>query len=223
MEDEQRKLNKLALWLDEQPRSGPWNMALDEALLEYARLPVLRVYRWSSAAVSAGIRFKLSELDDVQLPVVKRMTGGGLVWHDGDVTFTLVVPEGDDLSRLGPREIYHWLHGHLAAELTATTGREHHLVTPDEAADGPRCFDAPVEHDVVHQGRKVAGGAQRRSRRGFLHQGSMRPARHDGDFWQRLAARLAHEVVPYVPDAQIMHTAEHLLHTRYLLPDWSRS
>lgn len=68
-------------------------------------------------------------------------------------------------------------------------------ITPE--AGGRECFEAPVMHDVVVAGRKAAGGAQRRTKRGLLHQGSIQGARLEKDFPRRLAEVLSREVVEW--------------------------
>ena len=40
--------------IDPEPHDAALNMAIDEALLQTASLPLLRVYRWSRPAVSVG-------------------------------------------------------------------------------------------------------------------------------------------------------------------------
>src|ERR1700743_1226729 len=74
-----------------------FNMALDEALLEaMPRLqkPVLRFYRWTEPAASFGYFQKFSEIQRATLlrPLVRRPTGGGLVPHDADWTYSLAFP-----------------------------------------------------------------------------------------------------------------------------------
>src|SRR5258706_1480850 len=81
--------------------SGPcppaFNMALDEALLEaMPRLgkPVLRFYGWTERAASFGYFQKYSEIEPLTplRPLVRRPTGGGLVAHDADWTYSLAIP-----------------------------------------------------------------------------------------------------------------------------------
>src|SRR5277367_1833538 len=66
------------------------NMAIDEALLREVREPVLRIYEWNVPAVSLGY-FQPAALAGDR-PFIRRYTGGGLVDHARDVTYTLVVP-----------------------------------------------------------------------------------------------------------------------------------
>jgi lipoate-protein ligase A len=78
------------LFPDETERSGPEQMALDEALLEYAERPMLRSYRWAGQAVSFGYSQSLAAVREriPPLPSVRRWTGGGIVEHGGDWTFS---------------------------------------------------------------------------------------------------------------------------------------
>jgi lipoyl(octanoyl) transferase len=220
------KLRRLHLWLDEEPRSGPENMAWDEALLDQSTSPVLRYYRWSGDWASVGIRFDLDALPTEigkHYSVVKRITGGGIVYHDVDATFTVIVPQGDELGSLGTRHVYEWIHGALARNLDATNKQSHRLVGENESVEGDACFQAPVLHDVKDAtGAKIAGGAQRRSRTGFMHQGSMITTGVPLHFWQQLAAELAEEVIPWRPDASLASHAGQIAAQRYNQPEWSR-
>src|SRR5438045_2668802 len=83
------------------PEDPAFNLALDEALLQaMPRLgrPVLRFYGWTERAASFGYFQKLAEVERlVQLrPLVRRPTGGGIVPHDGDWTYSLAFPTGNE-------------------------------------------------------------------------------------------------------------------------------
>src|SRR5882672_5933907 len=85
-----------SILLDSPALDGYGQMALDEVLLERAPKDglILRLYRWSGPAATFGY-FQAHEevLRQVigrpsgDFPLVRRLTGGGLVYHDGDVTF----------------------------------------------------------------------------------------------------------------------------------------
>jgi lipoate-protein ligase A len=168
-----KTFTRIGFWDDPVRRDGPDQMACDEALLRIAPIPVLRVFRWSEPWVSAGYFVAMDEARAVRpdLPVCRRWTGGGIVVHEGDFTFALSVPKTEPLAALRPAESYRQIHEALVdalielgceAELSGTSAK-----APSE------CFAAPVEHDVTAHGLKIAGGAQRRTRHGFLHQGSV--------------------------------------------------
>src|SRR5262245_66240639 len=100
-------------------QSGPcppaFNMAVDEALLEaMPRLqePVLRFYGWTEPAASFGYFQKFSEVERATLlrPLVRRPTGGGLVPHETDWTYSLVFPTGNDRYALRAEQSYQRAH-----------------------------------------------------------------------------------------------------------------
>jgi len=74
---------------------GPWNMAVDEFLLGKSNDPVLRIYGWSRPCVSIGYFQSIDEVDYEKckkqgVDVVRRMTGGGAVFHDKELTYSFV-------------------------------------------------------------------------------------------------------------------------------------
>src|SRR4051812_39191932 len=82
------------------PASGPWNMAVDEALLETAAatgLATLRFYQWSEPTLSLGyfqnIDQRAHHAPSADCPVVRRSSGGGAIVHDRELTYSLAVPE----------------------------------------------------------------------------------------------------------------------------------
>lgn len=169
-----KALPHLSLWDDPVRRDGPDQMACDEALMRVAAFPVLRVFRWSTPWVSAGYFVAMEAARAVRpdLPVCRRWTGGGIVVHEGDFTFALSVPRPQSLAALRPAESYREIHAALVVALTEF-GWEAELSGASAKAPS-ECFAAPVEHDVTAQGSKIAGGAQRRTRHGLLHQGSVK-------------------------------------------------
>ena len=91
------KFNKIRI-LETGYNSGPWNMALDEILMNYVKhdIPILRLYRWQPAAVSIGYFQSMDEEVDVKkckqigIDVVRRITGGGAVLHESELTYSFI-------------------------------------------------------------------------------------------------------------------------------------
>src|SRR4051812_17684515 len=113
--------NELTEILDAEPHEAALNMALDEALLRGAGTPLLRVYRWASAAVSFGYFGKYSAVA-ARWPgrdLVRRWTGGGEVPHGSDCTYTLIVPRAHPFCRLNAAESYRIIHAQIAELLDA--------------------------------------------------------------------------------------------------------
>lgn len=170
-----RIFGKLLLWVDPVARSGPEAMAVDEWLLETARTSVLRVYRWDGAWGSLGYFGKIAEARE-QVPGVdwvRRWTGGGVVDHRDDWTYTLAVPAGEPLAMMRGAESYRLPHSALAEALRAE-GIYATLATDEPGNGAALCFQNPVIHDLIAaDGAKLAGAGQRRVRIGLLHQGSV--------------------------------------------------
>jgi lipoate-protein ligase A len=166
----------LHLWIDPIARDGPENMAVDEWLAETCTEPVLRSYRWQPGWGSFGYFVKAAELPEWGLRWVRRWTGGGIVDHRADWTYTLFVPNGFGLAEAKGGESYRVIHTGLAAALQAG-GIDARLSKAMPPAAGGECFLQPVEYDVLSgEGRKIAGAGQRRTTRGLLHQGSVAAA-----------------------------------------------
>ncbi|MES2571853.1 MAG: hypothetical protein V4710_17595 [Verrucomicrobiota bacterium] len=157
--------------LDPEPHPAPLNMAVDEMLLRSASVPCLRVYRWKRPSVSFGYFSRHAEVarEWPGRDLVRRWTGGGVVPHGEDVTYTLVLPLDCPLVGMGAPELYRLIHERIATVL----GEGGTLAGSAAARVSDACFENPAMHDVLYGGRKVAGAAQRRTRSGLLHQGTV--------------------------------------------------
>ncbi|MDB6077805.1 MAG: Lipoate-protein ligase A-like protein [Akkermansiaceae bacterium] len=185
-------LRELSFWEDPEIRDGFTNMAVDDWLAEYFETPILRSYRWAPGWGSFGYFIPRAGLPPGPRHWVRRWTGGGIVDHRHDRTYTLFVPRGLELAEARGAESYRTIHVAVAAVLSEA-GQAASLSGGTASAPGGECFIRPVEHDVLDgKGRKIAGAGQRRSARGLLHQGSVLA---DGSFdAARLAGLLAAKV-----------------------------
>jgi lipoate-protein ligase A len=161
------------------PGEAAFNMALDEALLEsVARLggPVLRFYGWSQPAATFGYFQHFSEIASATLlrPLIRRPTGGGLVPHDADWTYSLAFPPGHEWHQLRAEESYRRVHEWIQAAF-ANLGIATELAPCCKKTAPGRCFVGYEKFDLLWLGRKIAGAAQRRNKLGLLIQGSVQP------------------------------------------------
>lgn len=188
-------LPKLILWKDPIARIGAECMAVDEVLLEWGKIPVLREYHWLEPTVTYGY-FDSEEtarmiFPDKELIFVRRWTGGGIVDHRADIPFTLAMHRTDVPARPTSAALYRWIHGALAKVLREC-GVECEMLSGDAPNGGRACFSSPVTSDLVHpNGDKLAGGGQRRVRDGVLHQGSIQNCVLPEGWCDLLANRLA--------------------------------
>lgn len=166
-------LPELAYWEDAFVRDGYENMAVDDWLAETFEQPVLRSYRWLPEWGSCGYFIRHAELPREPANWVRRWTGGGIVDHRRDRTYTLFIPRGFDLAEARGAESYRTIHA-AVAQVLAESGVAARLSASTTSAAGGECFVRPVEYDVMDaMGSKLAGAGQRRSVRGLLHQGSV--------------------------------------------------
>jgi lipoate-protein ligase A len=211
-------------------QSGPgdyaFNMALDEALLQAApRLgqPVLRFYSWTEPSASFGYFQKYAEVAMMTplRPLVRRPTGGGLVQHNADWTYSLVFPPDDGWFSLSATESYQrvheWIRAAFAKLALATE------LAPDCLKPHPgQCFAGQEKFDVLWRGQKIAGAAQRRTRDGLLIQGSVQPQRisqtraawHQAMCGEGSAGQGA-QWVEFEPDALLAERAHELTRLKY--------
>jgi lipoate-protein ligase A len=220
-------------WFDSGPGDSAFNMALDEALLRSAsRLnrPVLRFYSWTEPAASFGYSQKYAAVERMTplRPLVRRPTGGGLVPHAADWTYALAFPAGDSWYELRAAESYRRVHTWVQAAF-ARLGVEVALAPASHKTRAGQCFAGHEAADVLWQGRKIAGAAQRRTRDGLLIQGSVQPpplglARADWQQAMRDTARLERAVhwTEFRPEAALQAQALALAAQKYSQAAYNR-
>lgn len=167
------------LLLDSGPCDYAFNMALDEALMEFApelSRPVLRFYGWTQRAASFGYSQKIADLEAITAlrPLVRRTTGGGLVPHDADWTYSVVIPPNHPWYELRASESYERMHRWIQSAF-ATLDIATELAPCCRKEIPGQCFVGYEQSDVLRFGSKIAGAAQRRSKHGLLIQGSIQP------------------------------------------------
>ena len=156
-----------------------FNMALDEALLEAMlclQHPVLRFYGWTEPAATFGYFQKFAEVGAATKlrPLIRRPTGGGIVPHDADWTYSAVFPPGHDWHSLKAQESYRRIHDWLRLAFVELNIETNLAPCCKKTLPG-QCFAGYEKHDLLWHGKKIAGAAQRRNKLGLLIQGSVQP------------------------------------------------
>lgn len=204
------------------PRSAAASMAADEALLATASQPILRVYSWQQPTVSFGYFIPVADARcaaPAGSTLMRRWTGGGIVSHGLDFTWSLIIPRNCPAARLPPAESYQRFHHALATALATAGFPSEQCPAATAVPAGGLCFEAPAPGDLMQAGRKLAGAGQRRCRHGLLHQGSVAPLHLPPEFPLLLARSLSAAVTPFSPadfPADLCDT----LTERYASPSW---
>jgi lipoate-protein ligase A len=215
------------------PADCAFNMALDEALLESAPRvgqPVLRFYGWTEPAASFGYFQKHADIERMTLlrPLVRRPTGGGLVPHDADWTYSLVFPPSHEWYRLRAKDSYQRVHEWIQAAFARLNLATALAPAGSQSLTG-QCFEGYETHDVLWCGQKLAGAAQRRTRAGLLIQGSVQPRRlalTRADWHQAMCdeacSSQAARWVAFEPDALLAERTQALARQKYSQPAYNR-
>ncbi|RMG38807.1 MAG: lipoate--protein ligase family protein [Planctomycetota bacterium] len=170
-------MHHVQLWIDDRPHGGAENMAYDEALLEAAlddELCCVRVYRWARPTVSLGYFQSFDQrLRDrfAGLPVVRRLSGGGALIHDREITYSLVIPPRHPFAA-APLRLYDAAHQAVVSVLRMRNvpARLRGAATSENPF---LCFGRGDPRDVLVHGHKVMGSAQRRRRGAVLQHGAL--------------------------------------------------
>lgn len=173
------------LIIDTEPRSGPVNMALDQAVAEAVAsgdsLPTLRIYGWKPPAVSLGRHQHVAEVDLAAIDargyeVVRRPTGGRAILHMDELTYSVAAPVNEPRVGGGVMDAYLRLSNALVAGLQ-NLGLRDAAKAPGHVRAGndvsAACFEVPSAYEITAGGRKLMGSAQSRRAGYVLQHGSL--------------------------------------------------
>ncbi|MBI1921832.1 MAG: lipoate--protein ligase family protein [Geobacter sp.] len=175
-------------FIDTGPMDGPTNMAVDEALLlsfdPASSAPVLRLYGWSPPALSIGRFQDAREVLDLEscnarnVPVVRRITGGGVIFHADELTYSIVCAPHHIPPASSIKESFRVLTSFLLRFYEKLGLSACYAV--DAAPSGERlgertafCFAGKESYDILINGRKIGGNAQRRLKNVIFQHGSI--------------------------------------------------
>ncbi|WP_282243303.1 biotin/lipoate A/B protein ligase family protein [Psychrobacillus sp. NEAU-3TGS] len=172
------------------PCSPAYNMALDEALLDWHSEglipPVIRFYEWNPATLSIGYfqsvekEIDMDAIEKLGLGFVRRPTGGRGVLHEHELTYSVIVTESYPDMPATVTEAYRVISEGLLLGFQ-NLGLDAYFSVPDteqkrEDLKKPKsavCFDSPSWYELVVEGRKVAGSAQTRQKGVILQHGAI--------------------------------------------------
>ena len=172
------------------PCSPSYNMAMDEALLDWHSEglipPVIRFYEWNPATLSIGYfqtvekEIDMDAVKRLGLGFVRRPTGGRGVLHEHELTYSVIVTESYPSMPATVTEAYRVISEGLLLgfqnlglnayfSIPNTDEQKENLKKPKSAV----CFDAPSWYELVVEGKKVAGSAQTRQKGVILQHGAI--------------------------------------------------
>lgn len=209
-----------------------FNMAADELLLSAVALwqkPVLRFYSWTEPAATFGYFQKYSEVAGTTMlrPLIRRPTGGGMVPHDADWTYSLAFPTTHEWYALKAVESYRRVHEWIRDAFTKLNVTTELAPCCKKSVPG-QCFVGHEQFDVLWHGKKIAGAAQRRTKEGLLIQGSVQPPpislqRAD---WENAMCRVAEaqdtQWSEFNPDAALNTQITELVRTKYAQAEFNQ-
>lgn len=175
-------------------------MEKDRLLLENlgnAKNPILHFYRWKGPSATYGYFLNPKDFfvdEGVQkekLTLARRPTGGGIIFHLWDFAFSALIPAAH------PAFSHNTLQNYATINLRVLAAVEEFLqargceLTPEDGkilGEGCAnfCMAKPTKYDVMLKGKKIAGAAQRKTKEGFLHQGSISLTMPSKEFLQNV-------------------------------------
>jgi lipoate---protein ligase len=174
--------------LDTGFNSADANMRLDEKLLMELDPDgpcTLHFYQWEGPSATYGYFIDPGKYIDLNqsrlrhLSLARRPTGGGIVFHIWDLAFSFLMPAHHPRFSLNTLDNYRFVNETVLEIMKdyLQLADPVELITSDASsqceAAAHFCMARPTIYDVVYQGRKIAGAAQRRRKNGYLHQGSI--------------------------------------------------
>lgn len=175
-------MNTVWRYIDHPPAEASWNMAVDEAILTAAldgkSPPTIRFFQWQKPSITFGYMVKVDNELNVDLckkrdvPFIRRITGGGVVFHGCDITYSIVFPKSLAPETSSPLSSYRLIN-RIFVNALKKIGIKASLLEDKVEHSRDVCFVEPTEYDVLYKGRKLIGNAQRRRRDWVLNHGSM--------------------------------------------------
>ncbi len=179
----------LIVWQDV-AHPGVRNMAIDEAIVLTAsrhQCAILRFYEWATPTLSLGYfqrasdRLQQSEFRTVEF--TRRLSGGGAILHDNELTYSLAIHDSNN-SKAAIGNLYCAFHQAIEESFkvqgyNASTAACSLQPGEEIASNNQRflCFERRSPVDLVLDGHKIVGSAQRRIGQTLLQHGSILLAR----------------------------------------------
>ncbi len=145
------------------PRDAATNMAIDKAIMKMTEIPTVRFYQWDPPAVSIGYfqnlegEVDIKRCEELGIGYIRRITGGGAVFHDKEVTYSISIPEENSFFSKDLHESYKAICGAIISGFKNL---------------GLNAEYSPL-NDIVINNKKISGCAQTRREKKLLQHGTL--------------------------------------------------
>ncbi|MBS0656308.1 MAG: lipoate--protein ligase family protein [Verrucomicrobia bacterium] len=142
--------------------------------------PRVRFYEWERKSITYGHfidpdkwlaqkKVKLLGFDTARRP-----TGGGLIFHYADFSYTVAVPIHHPKCSQTVLDNYHLVNSALLEAISSISGAFSLQAASDARGTFTElCMATATQYDLIYAGRKLGGSAQRKTTGGFVHQGTL--------------------------------------------------
>jgi lipoate-protein ligase A len=175
--------NEWILILDKKPLAGSLNMAVDDFLFQSLNSEpqtYLRFYGWKRPTVSLGYSQDIRKVVDVEycqkngIDIVRRMTGGKLVLHHKEVTYSLCSSDKETFTST-LADSYRLISQALMRGFEKMGVKSYLADAPPNSyvRGNLPCFSYPARNEIEVEGKKIVGSAQKRAGSKFIQHGSI--------------------------------------------------
>lgn len=187
--------------IEEERKSAYANMQQDADLLAKlaeSNQPILHLYDWQQDSATYGhfinpdLYLDLAAVEQSGLELARRPTGGGIIFHNCDLAFSVLIPASHPRFSQNTLDNYAFVNRKVILAIQNFLHQKERLTL---LADEPHkmdeysqvfCMAKPTKYDVMMNGKKVGGAAQRKTRAGFLHQGSISLAKLPDEYLKKV-------------------------------------
>ncbi len=170
--------------IDTNSSSAEENMQKDYHLLKNLNeLSMLHFYGWENDSATYGHFTKVEDFIDLEkakrksLDLAKRPTGGGIIFHIWDFAFSVLVSKDHPKFSFNPLDNYKLINRIVVEAISEFLDLDYKIIKDDTSYSNSNfksfCMARPTKYDILFNDKKIVGAAQRKTKKGFLHQGSI--------------------------------------------------
>ena len=146
---------------------------------------ILHLYEWATPSLTYGYfinpntHLNLEVLQKEGIAFAKRPTGGGIIFHLCDFAFSLLIPAHYPCIKINPLDNYYYINRQISNIVRQLTQKEDSIELLKQSNPFTHskvdafCMAKPTQYDIILEGKKIGGAAQRKTKKGILHQGSL--------------------------------------------------